>query len=89
MLNRYSGWTRIDNGLSYLISPDKVRIAYDLNGKMVELTWKRTMGGYGPQLKQSMKDYVSYRLRGSAGRKETMALTEILVDLEKELGKKA
>lgn len=87
-MNRYNGWTRVENGLCYLISPDNTKIAYK-NGKMVELTWVRRMGGgVCPREHESAEDYVRRRFSGSLKKKDVRNLASVLENLEEKYKKK-
>lgn len=88
MVHRYNGWIRVDNGLSYLLSPDKTKIAYR-NGKTVELTWVRWVGGgTGPKEHETTEDYVRRRFSGSLKKRDVRNLASVLENLEEKYRKK-
>jgi hypothetical protein len=81
---KYLDWKKTAyQDLIYWQSPDKVKIAYRVNGRVTELTWKRWVGGgVGPKPDESNEDYISRRFSGSLKKKEVKSLAFILEQLE-------
>ncbi len=87
--NRYVGWVEREyEGTSYLLSPKDLRIAYELDGKYVELTWRRSVGKVGPNQGQSMEDYVGKRLRWQADKRDVKNIATVLTSLEVQYGRR-
>ncbi len=84
-MDRYQEWQERYNGVSYLQSPDGWRIAYQLRGRMVELTPNRGIGGgVGPKEHETTEDYVRRKTNGALKKREVRGLARILECLSKK-----
>jgi hypothetical protein len=84
MDSRYDGWRKQAYGSEmYWISPNNDKIAYRRNGRMVELTWLRNLGGgVGPKEFETAEDYVRRRFSGALKKRSVRTLAGILEQLE-------
>jgi hypothetical protein len=87
--DRYQGWKQQEyRDVSFLQSPDNVRIAYSLKDKVVELTWLRNIGGFSPKEGEDYRDYVRRKLNGAVSKREVKNLAEVLKSLAGQYGRR-